>query len=250
MSRHLRSHSLPRLTVTQTNWASCQATGQSCNLDFALPSNPAVYAPPNQCYQGSISDYYVEAHSVSDVQATLAFISQNNVPLTIKNSGHDYKGRSSAPHSLALWTHKIQPALSLIKGFTPEGCTSAAGDGVTMGAGQGFLGLYQFAEDNHITIVGGSSETVGAAGGWLAGAGHGALSNTLGLGVDNALQIKAVLPNGTYVTANRCKNQDIFYALRGGGGSTFGIITEVTTRANPQLTLQVSCWIPSYRCRR
>ena len=34
-----------------------------------------------------------------------------------------------------------------------------------------------------------------------------------GLGVDNAQQLKDILPNGTYVTANRCQNQDIFFAL-------------------------------------
>lgn len=220
----------------------CQATGQSCNLDYVLPSNPLVYAPPINCYQGSVSPYYIDVSGVSDIQAGLAFAAQHNIPLVVKNSGHDYKGRSSSPGSLALWTHNLQPALTLNKGFTPEGCSSSAGDGVTMGAGQGFLGLYEFAEANNITIVGGSSPTVGAAGGWIAGGGHSALSNTLGLGVDNALQMRGVLPNGTYITANRCQNQDIFYAWRGGGGSTFGVVTEMTTRANPQLTLQVSAY--------
>lgn len=78
---------------------------------------------------------------------------------------------------------------------------------MTFGAGIGFLALYQFADANNITIVGGSSPTVGAGGGWITGGGHSALSNTLGLGVDNALQIRAVTPNGQYVTANRCQNQ-------------------------------------------
>lgn len=72
------------------------------------------------------------------------------------------------------------------------------GDGVTVGAGQDFKGVYEFADANNITVVGGSSLTVGAAGGWLNGAGHSLLSNTHGLGVDNALQIKAVLPNGKF----------------------------------------------------
>jgi FAD/FMN-containing dehydrogenase len=68
--------------------------------------------------------------------------------------------------------------------------------GVTITAGQPFLGIYEFAEANNITVVGGSSKSVAAAGGWLNGGGHSMLSNTLGLGVDNALQIRAVLPNG------------------------------------------------------
>lgn len=99
-------------------------------------------------------------------------------------------------------------------------------------------GVYEFAEANNITVVGGSSRTVGPVGGWISGGGHGALSNTLGLGVDNVMEIKTVLPNGTYVTANRCQNQDLFFALRGGGGSTFGVNMEMTTRAHPQ----VSCF--------
>ncbi|KAL7820127.1 hypothetical protein V8C26DRAFT_427512 [Trichoderma gracile] len=42
------------------------------------------------------------------------------------------------------------------------------------------------------------------------------------------MQMKVVLPNGTLVTANRCQNQDLFFALRGGGGGTFGVVTETT----------------------
>ncbi|KAL9080968.1 MAG: hypothetical protein Q9157_000378 [Trypethelium eluteriae] len=188
----------------------------------------------------TVPNYYIEVTQVSDVQAALAFAQKTGVPLVVKNSGHDYKGRSSAPNSLALWTHTYQPAISLKTDFTPEGCSASAGNGVTIGAGQGFDGVYAFAEANNITVVGGSDRTVGAAGGWLNGGGHGALSNTLGLGVDNALQIKAVLPNGTYVTANRCQNTDLFFALRGGGGSTFGVNMEVTYQAHPQVTLQVA----------
>jgi FAD binding domain len=67
---------------------------------------------------------------------------------------------------------------------------------VTVGAGHDFANVFQFAEANNITVVGGSALSVGAAGGWLTGGGHSAISNNFGLGVDNALQIKAVLPNG------------------------------------------------------
>jgi FAD/FMN-containing dehydrogenase len=150
-------------------------------------------------------------------------------------SGHDFKGRSSAPKALSLWTHNVQPAIKLTRGFTPEGCSTPAGDAVTLGAGQGWGGAYEFAEANNITVVGGSSKTVGPVGGWINGGGHGALSNTLGLGVDNVMEIKAVLPSGEYVTANRCQNQEIFYALRGGGGNAFGVNMEMTTRAHPRV---------------
>ena len=60
----------------------------------------------------------------------------------------------------------------------------------------------------------------------------------LGLGVDNAQQFKVVLPNGTYVTSNRYVNQDLFFALRGGGGGTFGVVMEMSTLAHPDKPMQ------------
>jgi hypothetical protein len=63
--------------------------------------------------------------------------------------------------------------------------------------------------------------------------GHGPLSSTYGLGVDNVLEIEIVTPNGVLQTANRCTNPDLFWALRGGGGGTFGVITSVTMKAYP-----------------
>lgn len=205
---------------------------------MTLPVDPI--SPLTNCYQGSVSPYYIDVSQVSDVQAGLAFASSHGVPLVIKNSGHDYKGRSSAPNSLALWTHNYQPAITLIRAFTPEGCGTPVGDVVTFGAGQGFNGIYEFAHANNVTVVGGSSQTVGAAGGWITGGGHSALSPAYGLGVDNVQQLKAVLPNGTYVTATRCQNTDVFYALSGGGGGTFGVIMEMSTMAHPQIPLQVA----------
>lgn len=78
-------------------------------------------------------------------------------------------------------------------------------------------------------MVGGSCPTV-ASGGWIAGCGYGALSPDYDLGVDNVVQMKVVRPDGCFVTANRCQNQDIFFALRGGGGRTFGVVTETTSK--------------------
>ena len=53
--------------------------------------------------QGSIPTRYVDAQSVEDVKKTLQFASDNNLRLVVKNTGHDYTGRSSAPDSFALW---------------------------------------------------------------------------------------------------------------------------------------------------
>ncbi|KAL7898784.1 hypothetical protein HDV63DRAFT_397286 [Trichoderma sp. SZMC 28014] len=220
-----------------TNWATCQATGQGCGLNF---SDPMQSIPSSStCFQGSVSDYYINVSDVSHVQAGISFAKKHRVPLIVKNTGHDYKGRSSGPGTLALWTHHVQPGIKLSANFTPAGCHVGAGKAVTYGAGQQWEGLYEFAEANDIFLVGGSDLTVGAAGGWILGGGHGFLSPEFGLGVDNTLEMKVVLPNGTYTTASRCHNQDLFFALRGGGGSAFGVVWEVTSRAWDTREVQV-----------
>ncbi|PKY04641.1 FAD-binding domain-containing protein [Aspergillus campestris IBT 28561] len=214
------------------NWASCQATGETCVFNTTTGLHPA-----GDCQQGAVPRKYVEVHTVEDVQRTMEFAHRHRLRLVIKNTGHDYKGRSSAPDALALWTHKYQPAIRLDRSFTPDGCHNPVGGVITFGAGQQFEGIYEFAHAHGYRVVGGMSKTVGAAGGGLRG--EGILTTTAGLGVDNVYQFQAVLPNGTYVTANRCQNQDIFFALRGGGGGTFGVIMEMSVAAHAEKSMEV-----------
>lgn len=191
------------------------------------------------CVQGNVADYYIDVQEASQVEEALKFANNHGIQVVVKNTGHDYLGRSTAPHALALWMHNVQPPIKLTENFVPESCEDAVGKVVTFGAGQQFGGIYKFAEGNNVTVLGGSGGTVGAAGGWITGGGHGMLSPVFGLGVDNVQQFRVVLPNGTSVTANRCLNPDVFFALRGGGGGTFGVITEMSTIAHEQVTLQV-----------
>lgn len=57
--------------------------------------------------------------------------------------------------------------------------------------------------------------------------------------IDCQVQVKVVTANGQYLVANECSNTDLFFALRGGGGSAFGVVMESSHRLEPQLTLQV-----------
>ena len=74
--------------------------------------------------------------------------------------------------------------------------------------------------------------SVGAAGGYLQGGGHSPMSPMFGLTVDNVLEIDVVLANGTLLTTNACTNPDLFWALRGGGGGTFGVVTRAVYKAH------------------
>ncbi|KAF8607283.1 FAD-binding domain-containing protein [Ceratobasidium sp. AG-I] len=220
-----------------TQWETCQATQDNCYLDYTNRANAAAFTPPKTCAQGSVSAYYIDVRNAVDVIAAFVFSRLTSVPLVIKNSGHDYKGRSSGPNSLTLWTHNIK-YINYNANFKPDLCSATAVKAVTYGAGQDFASLYQFAEDNGLTFVGGSDKTVGAAGGWVQGGGHGILSNTLGLGVDRVLQFKIVTPDGIVRTANACQNTDLFWALRGGGGGTFGVVLEATSKVEAKVPTQ------------
>lgn len=78
-------------------------------------------------------------------------------------------------------------------------------------------------------------QTVGWAGGYIQGGGHGPLSGIYGMGADNVLSFDAVTAEGKYVTANAKENPDLFWALKGGGPSSFAIVTSVTAKTFPEV---------------
>lgn len=54
--------------------------------------------------------------------------------------------------------------------------------------------------------------------------------DVVGLGVDNVLAMEVVLPNGTKTTVTSCSFPDLWFALRGGGGGTYGVVVAATHR--------------------
>ena len=74
--------------------------------------------------------------------------------------------------------------------------------------------------------------TVSAAG-WLQGSGLSAMSRKYGIGIDNVLSFEVVLANGIFAYADACTNSDLFWALRGGGGETWGVVTSVHFKLHP-----------------
>jgi hypothetical protein len=84
--------------------------------------------------------------------------------------------------------------------------------------------------------------SVSVAGGWGQLGGHSPLSNQYGLGVDQFLEFRVVTPDGQYRVANKVSNPDLFWALRGGGGGTFGVVTEATIKAYPHEPITAYSW--------
>jgi hypothetical protein len=84
--------------------------------------------------------------------------------------------------------------------------------------------------------------TVALAGGWGQHGGHSPVSSHFGLGVDQFLEFQVVTADGKLKIANKLSNPDLFWALRGGGGGNFGVVTQVTFKAYPQMPILAHVW--------
>lgn len=208
-----------------------------CLLDNNDPSNLSLIKN-RTCAQGNVPNYYLDVHDANDVVQALRFSNRTGTPLVIKNTGHDYLGRSSKKGSLALWTRNLK-SMEYNATFVPTGCPANASvkNTVTIGAGVIFDEIYRFSHRHGMTFIGGYSASVGVSGGWLQAGGHSVLSPVYGLGIDRVVQFKLVTPDGHLRIANACQNPDLFWALRGGGGGTFGVVLESTHRVEPNMPL-------------
>ena len=140
--------------------------------------------------------------------------------------------RSIAPNSLSVWTHHMK-SMDFFDNFKPKSCDlTIHNSAIRLGAGSQMGEINLAASKRGLTILSGGASTVGV-GGYLTGGGHSALSATYGLAADHVLEVELVTPTGEILTANECQHEDLFWAMRGGGGSTFGIITSITITAFP-----------------
>ncbi|KAM7205431.1 putative fad binding domain containing protein [Naviculisporaceae sp. PSN 640] len=192
--------------------------------------------PTGKCTRGGYPSYIVNATTVKHIQLAINFARNKNVRLVIKNTGHDFGGRSIGAGSLSIWTHNLD-AFEYLPKFK---LGAYSGPAAHFGAGLEQWELFNQMQLNNITIVGAGFRAIGANGGWFASGGHGSLASLYGLAADQALELHVVTADGRYLVANELQNTDLFYALRGGGGSTYGVVTSVIVKAYPPITLMES----------
>ncbi|KAJ6509634.1 FAD-binding domain-containing protein [Mycena vulgaris] len=191
---------------------------------------PHLLGSPTTCGQGDVPVYSVEAQTVADIQAAVRFASANNLRVAVKSSGHDQMGRSTAPNSLLIHTSNFQN-MTMTESFFVG--SKNMGPAATVGSGLHMQSMYRQAKANGKIVVGGSAATVCAAGGYVQGAGHSALSPLFGLAADNVLEFHVVVASGELLQVNSISNPDLFYALRGGGSGSWGVIVSATFRTFP-----------------
>lgn len=193
------------------------ALTQTSGYQNAWRSEPSVYA--------------VAATCTADVVAAVNFARINNLRLVVKGGGHSYQGTSNAPDSLLVWTRKMKK-IELHNNFVALGCEAkqAPQNAVTIEAGAMWMQAYDAVTTTGGRYVqGGGCATVGVAG-LIQSGGFGSFSKNYGLAAAALLQAEIVTADGSVKIVNAAKDPDLFWALKGGGGGSFGVVAKVTLR--------------------
>ena len=198
-----------------------------------LTCQPTSLYDSGKCTQGGYPAYTVNVSTTAQLQIAVNFARNTGIRLVIKNTGHDFSGKSGGAGSLSAWVHNLKD-ISFIPSFD-DATTDYDGPAFKAGAGVQVYEIYAAARDHGLVVIGGEGQTVGAMGGYVQGGGHSPLSSLHGMAADQVLNYEVVTADGRFVTANAKENPDLFWALRGGGGSTYGVVTSATIKAHPDM---------------
>ncbi|MFI7099649.1 FAD-dependent oxidoreductase [Streptomyces sp. NPDC050161] len=150
--------------------------------------------------------------SVQDVRTCLRFAQDHDVPAVPRGGGHSQAGYSTTP--------------GLVIDMSRLRAVDVRADTVAVGAGAQQIDVLAALSPHGLALVGGTCPTVGVAG-YLLGGGYGLLTRSEGMACDHLVSAEIVLADGRIVTCSRDHEPDLFWALRGGGGGNFGIVTRL-----------------------
>ncbi|KAI9152342.1 putative FAD-linked oxidoreductase [Paramyrothecium foliicola] len=232
------------------------------DIDWPAPevwesSLPGVVRTNGSDKHGPLPDYRLQVKSISEVQRAVRFATRNNIRLTVLTTGHDQLGRNDAGSGLIIDLSLLN-GVRVLESFTPSrkgedfvkpgrrvntltpkhGVQAA----VTFGPAQAGLPLNYALGQSGLFTVTGAAATVAVGGGWGQNGGYGPLTAQYGLGVDQWLEAQIVTADGKLRIANKIVNSDLFWAIRGGGGGTFGVVVQATWKAYPTVPMTGLHW--------
>lgn len=156
-----------------------------------------------------------------DIVLALKFARKYNIRVSVLSTGHHPDHRNIYDNSI-----HIDMSSMTFKSIDLIGKT------LTLGSGNNFSQIHQYvASISNRTLMANSGADPGVGiYGWTSGGGHGELSRQFGLGVDTILSVELLLANLTVVKASDYENQELFRAIRGSGGGSYGIALSVTIK--------------------
>jgi hypothetical protein len=201
---------------------------------LVLPSD-ADYPTSRQLYLVQFDDTAPRAiaycASAADVALCLAFAQDHAVPVVARSGGHSAGGYSTTP--------------GLVIDVSGLDSVTLGRDSATIGTGAQLVDITNTLAPAGLAMSGGYCPTV-AAGGYLQGGGLGILTRSLGVASDKVTSAQVVLADGRVVTASPREHSDLYWALRGGGGGNFGIVTSYTITPSPVTSMGVGILYWSY----
>ncbi len=211
--------------------ADCLDVIKNVRNPFYLGDQPAGTQVSGwlDAWSPAASTYAVAARTPSHVAAAVTFARQNNLRLVVKGGGHSYQGTSNAPDSLLVWTRAMN-AVTLHENFVARGCAGRCRPvpAVTVEAGAMWIDVYDAVTTKAGRYVqGGGCTTVGVAG-LVQSGGFGSMSKRFGTAAAGLLEAEIVTADGTIRTVNAYLYPDLFWALKGGGGGSWGVVTKLT----------------------
>jgi FAD/FMN-containing dehydrogenase len=162
--------------------------------------------------------------SAADVAVAIQFAKRHGVELSVRSGGHSYGGWSTGSGLVIDVSPMNQVDYDPATGI------------VNVGSGTRLIDLYAGLAPHNVAVPGGSCPSVGIAGLTLGG-GFGVLGRKFGLTCDNLEAAEVVLASGETVTCDGERHSDLFWALRGGGGGSFGVVTRFSFVTHPIGTL-------------
>jgi FAD binding domain/Berberine and berberine like len=175
----------------------------------------------NERFDGVLPSLIARPLNAADVRTAVSWGVSHHVPLRARSGGHSYAGYSTLSGGMVLDLRNMRSVQVDTHHRT-----------VTVGAGAQLIDVYAALSAHGLTIPAGSCPSVGIAGHALGG-GMGLAGRQFGLTTDNLLSAQIVTADGHLRTASGNSNPDLYWALRGGGGGNFGVVTSLRFRAHP-----------------
>mgnify|MGYP005989012513 CR=1 FL=1 len=166
---------------------------------------------------------FVTPQNVDQTSEVVKKIVQLNMKFSVKGGGHSaFAGASNAEHGVTIDMSGMQEIE-----VAPDHTS------VSVGAGSTWDQVSKILDPLKLAVAGGRASGVGVSG-LILGGGISYFAEKYGMSCDNVREFEVVLSSGKIVTATKVNEPNLYWALRGGGGSNFGVVTKYVLEAFEQ----------------
>jgi FAD/FMN-containing dehydrogenase len=174
----------------------------------------------NERYDSVLPHALARPLDATDVRDAVRYLVTHGTRLRVKSGGHSYAGYSTLSNGVVLDMRNLRR----VAHDRPAGTA-------TIGVGAALIDVYSALNSRGVTIPAGSCPSVGI-GGHALGGGMGLVGRAFGLASDNILGAQIVTADGKLRNVNAKTDPDLLWALRGGGGGNFGVVTQLKFRVH------------------